>query len=72
MSLFVWMLRVWFPAVLSVIKSRDVKVLAVLGYIFHGICRRFSRILSLVLEPISKSDAHDCLIQDYDSFQARV
>ena len=25
---------------------------------FHGICRRFSRILILALEPISKSDVH--------------
>jgi len=25
---------------------------------FHGICRRFSRILSLALEPISKSSVH--------------
>jgi len=26
--------------------------------VFHGICRRFSRILSLALEPISKSGVH--------------
>jgi len=25
---------------------------------FHGSCKRFSRILSLALEPISKSDVH--------------
>jgi len=33
----------------------DVKVLAVLGYMFHGSCRKVSKVLSLVLEPISKS-----------------
>ena len=49
-----------------------VKVLAVLGYMFHGSCRRFSRVLSLALEPISKSGVHDCLIQDYYSFQAKI
>jgi len=33
----------------------DVKVLAVLGYMFHGSCRKVSKILSFPLEPISKS-----------------
>jgi putative transposase len=40
-------------------KSREVKVLAVLGYMFHGSCRRVSRVLSMALEPISKSTVHD-------------
>jgi hypothetical protein len=45
-------------AVLSVIKSREVKVLAVLDYMFHGSCRKVSKVLSLALEPISKSAVH--------------
>jgi hypothetical protein len=39
-------------------KSREVKVLAVLDYMFHGSCRKVSRVLSLALEPISKSAVH--------------
>jgi hypothetical protein len=39
-------------------KSREVKVLAVLGYMFHGSCRGVSRVLSMGLEPISKSAVH--------------
>jgi hypothetical protein len=35
------------------------KVLAVLDYMFHGGCRRVSRVLSMGLEPISKSTVHD-------------
>jgi len=30
-----------------------------LGYMFHGSCRRVSRVLSMALEPISKSTVHD-------------
>jgi transposase-like protein len=45
-------------AVLFVIKSRVVKVLAVLDYMFHGSCRKVSKVLSLALEPISKSSVH--------------
>ena len=33
-------------------------VLAVLDYIFHGSCRRVSKVLSMGLEPISKSAIH--------------
>jgi len=36
----------------------EVKVLAVLDYMFHGSCRKVSRILSMALEPISKSAVH--------------
>jgi len=36
-------------------NSREVKVLAVLDYMFHGSCRRVSKVLSMALEPISKS-----------------
>jgi hypothetical protein len=43
---------------LGVIKSRDVKVLAVLDYVFHGSCRKVSKVLSMGLEPISKSAIH--------------
>jgi hypothetical protein len=32
--------------------------LAVLDYMFHGSCRKVSRVLSLALEPISKSAVH--------------
>ena len=39
-------------------KSREVKVLAVLDYMFHGSCRKVSKVLSMVLEPISKSAVH--------------
>jgi putative transposase len=39
-------------------KSREVKVLAVLDYMFHGSCRRVSKVLSMGLEPISKSTVH--------------
>jgi transposase-like protein len=35
-----------------------VKVLAVLDYMFHGSCRKVSKVLSMVLEPISKSAVH--------------
>ena len=35
-----------------------VKVLAVLDYMFHGSCRKVSMVLSLSLEPISKSAVH--------------
>ena len=52
------MLWPWSLAVLGVIKSREVKVLAVLDYMFHGNCRKVSRVLSLALEPISKSAVH--------------
>jgi len=40
-------------------KSREVKVLAVLDYVFYGSCRRVSRILSMALEPISKFTVHE-------------
>jgi putative transposase len=33
-------------------------VLAVLDYMFHGSCRKVSRVLSMGLEPISKSAVH--------------
>ena len=36
-----------------------VKVLAVLEYMFHGSCRKLSKVLSLALEPISKSTVHE-------------
>ena len=39
-------------------KSREVKVLAVLDYMFHGGCKRISRVLSIALEHISKSAVH--------------
>jgi hypothetical protein len=45
-------------AVLGVIKSREVKVLAVLNYMFYGSCRKVSKVLSIALEPISKSAVH--------------
>jgi hypothetical protein len=48
----------WSLAILGVIKSREVKVLAVLEYMFHGSCRKVSKVLSLALEPISKSSVH--------------
>jgi transposase-like protein len=35
-----------------------VKVLAVLDYMFHGSCRKVSKVLSIALEPISKSAVH--------------
>jgi transposase-like protein len=35
-----------------------VKVLAVLDYMFHGSCRRVSKVLRMALEPISKSAVH--------------
>jgi hypothetical protein len=35
-----------------------VKVLAVLDYMFHGGCGRVAKVLSMVLEPISKSAVH--------------
>jgi transposase-like protein len=35
-----------------------VKVLAVLDYMFHGVCRKVSKVLSMALEPISKSAVH--------------
>jgi hypothetical protein len=42
--LFVWMLWPWFPAVLSVIKKgREVKVLAVLDYMFYGVVGRLPK-----------------------------
>jgi hypothetical protein len=39
-------------------KSREVKVLAVLDYMFYGSCRKVSKVLSLALGPISKSAVH--------------
>jgi hypothetical protein len=39
-------------------KGRQVKVLAVLVYMFHGSCRKASKVLSMALEPISKSAVH--------------
>ena len=45
-------------AVLFVIKSRKIKVLAVLEYVLHGSCRKVSKVLSMALEPISKSAVH--------------
>jgi hypothetical protein len=39
-------------------KGREVKVLAVLDYMFHGSCRKVSKVLSMGLEPISKSAVH--------------
>jgi transposase-like protein len=36
----------------------EVKVLAVLDYMFHGSCGKVSKVLSLALEPISKSAVH--------------
>jgi putative transposase len=35
-----------------------VKALAVLDYMFHGSCRKVSKVLSLALEPISRSAVH--------------
>jgi putative transposase len=35
-----------------------VKVLAVLDYMFYGGCRKVSKVLSMALEPISKSAVH--------------
>jgi hypothetical protein len=46
--------------VLFVIKSRVVKVLDVLDYMFHGSCSRVSRVLSMAVEPISKSAVLPC------------
>jgi transposase-like protein len=46
-------------AVLFVIKSREVKALAVLDYMFYGSCRRVSKVLSIALESISKPTVHD-------------
>jgi transposase-like protein len=43
---------------LCVIKKVGRLVLAVLDYIFHGSCRRVSKVLSMGLEPISKSAVH--------------
>jgi len=40
-------------------KVREVKVLAVLDYMFHGSCRKVSKVLSMALEPISKSAVHE-------------
>ena len=48
----------WSLAILGVIKSREVKVLVVLEYMFHGSCRKVSMVLSMALEPISKSAVH--------------
>jgi hypothetical protein len=48
-----------FLGVLGVIKKVGVKVLAVLEHIFHGGCRRVSRVLSLTSEAISKSTVHE-------------
>jgi transposase-like protein len=45
--------------VLSIIKKCELKVLAVLEYMFHGSCRKVSKVLSLAIEPISKSTVHD-------------
>jgi hypothetical protein len=45
-------------AVLFVIKSRVVKVLDVLDCMFHSSCSRVSRVLSMAVEPISKSAVH--------------
>jgi hypothetical protein len=39
-------------------KVREVKVLAVLDYMFHGSCRKVSKVLSLALESMSKSAVH--------------
>jgi hypothetical protein len=39
-------------------KNSVVKVLAVLDYMFHGSCRKVSMVLSMALEPISKSAVH--------------
>ncbi len=33
--------------------------MAVLEYIFHGSCRKTSKVLSTAFEPISKSTAHE-------------
>ncbi|MEM2538061.1 MAG: hypothetical protein QXE38_02010, partial [Candidatus Methanomethylicia archaeon] len=40
-------------------KSIEVKILAVLEYIFHGSYRKVSKVLSLSIETISKSTIHD-------------
>jgi transposase-like protein len=40
-------------------KVGRVKVLAVLDYMFHGNCRKVSKVLSMAFEPISKSTVHD-------------
>ncbi len=40
-------------------KSKEVKVLAVLGYMFHRSCGKVSKVLSTALEPISKSSVHE-------------
>ena len=44
----------------SIIKSKEIKILAVLelDYIFHGSYRSVCRVLSMALEPISKSTVH--------------
>jgi hypothetical protein len=42
----------------KMLKSREVKVLTVLYYMFHGSCRKVFGVLSMALEPISKSTAH--------------
>jgi transposase-like protein len=47
-------------AVLFVIKSRVVKVLDVLDCMFHSSCSRVSRVLSMAVEPISKSAVLPC------------
>jgi len=56
--MFVWMLWPWSRVVLCVIRKWGGEVLAVLDYMFHGSCRRVSRVLSLALDPISKSAVH--------------
>ncbi len=40
------------------INEAEVKVLAVLDYMFHGSCRKVSKVLSLALELIRKSAVH--------------
>ncbi len=37
----------------------EIKVLAVLDYMFHGSCRRVSKVMSLVLELIGKSTVYE-------------
>ena len=44
---------------LRVVKKRELKVLAVLEYMFHGSCRKVSEVLSLAIETISKLAVHD-------------
>ena len=67
--------RILWPrslAVLNVIRRWEVNLLAVLEYIFHGDCKRVSRILNLAYELVSKFMVHDLaktiILQNCSSF----